>query len=252
MALEKEPFSMARRTHLPPDENYEYDISRNAAAKLIGVSPRTIIRMVARGELDRNHETDKLSSAQCKEWLEAVEGAGIDEEGERSSFLKEINEAFKQSTDHNERLLKLLEGPMQSALSTVANINQALMKRLTDQEETHLENMKQLGEFLLAKEERQSLIEDRRLKAQNMGHVMTILEKATPMLLAQMSGSGKLKEFFDALNEDEKNQIADLAHYFDTPKKKKLFSAALETVGVKVPEKPADTDEPREATNEQA
>jgi hypothetical protein len=190
--------------------------------------------MVAQGELEKDPETGNFSMHQVEEILEEQAGETIDS---RDEIIRALTDSFRQATDHNERLLKLLEGPISTALGTVQKINENLLKRIEGQDGAQIDMMKTVGDFLMQKDERAALQKEAEMKAQNMHDVMKLLEKATPLLIAQMAGTKPLKTFFDTLTPDERTGIADLANFLDGDEKRKQFEALLDSVGVKVPKK---------------
>lgn len=224
---------------MPADEEYEYDISQNAAAKMIGVAVRTLGRMAARGEVERDPETGQYSTKNLEEWMQARDAA---EDGdERDVIVKELTEGYKQATDHAERLLKLIEAPMGEVIGTLKDINHGLMKHLEEQSEKHLENLKMLGEMFLQKEERAAILRESELKAQRANELMKLLREQIPRLGEQAGAKAKkVKDFFGALDDQEKAGIADLANYMATPEKRELFAGMLKEFGIKVPDAPKE------------
>lgn len=227
------------RNKMPADEGYEYDISQNAAAKMIGVAVRTLGRMAARGEVERDPDSGLYSTKNLEEWMQARDSAeGGDE---RDVIVKELTEGYKQATDHAERLLKLIEGPSEHILSTLERINAGLMKHLEEQNEKHLENLKMLGEMFLQKDERAAILRESELKAARANELMKLLREQIPRLGEQAGAKAKkVKDFFSALTPDEQDGIAGLANYMSSPEKRELFVNMLKEFGIKAPDAPKE------------
>lgn len=216
-----------------------YDISQAQAARIIKKSVRTTARYAERGELDRCPTTGKYSRENCEEWLELHE-----EEQESSSekaVVSELTEGYGQAVRHVERMVQLLEGPMNSALQTVTKINENLLNRLSRQEDASIEMMKVVGDQLLQKEERQALREEAQARAETLRRTGAAIAKHIPELMKQVGGKSALNNFTSKLSESDKEGIAGLYHYFDDEEKKQAFADMMQALGMTIPPKPEET-----------
>lgn len=212
-------------------------ISQNQAARVMGVSVRTTIRKAAAREVTKN-EDGLYSREECEAWAEAQ--AGEHEQSLEQTALMEIRQAMEQSTGHAERLVKLLENPINNALATVTSINEGLMKRLDSQESHHLDNMKFMGEMLLQKEERDAIRAETQSKHEVRAKAAQTVIEHLPTLLTQLGGKNVAKEFVSKLDDEERLGLSQLYWAFDDQAKRDGFGTLLKGMGVPIPPKPDD------------
>lgn len=217
-------------------QHNEDAISQNQAAKVMGVSVRTVMRKAACGEVTKG-EDGKYSHEECLAWADAQ--LGEQEQSLEQTAMLEMRQAMDQSTGHAERLIKLLEAPINNALETVASINQGLMKRLDSQEAHHLDNMKFMGDMLLQKEERDSLRAETQAKYELRSQAAKTVIDHLPTLLGQLGGKNMAKEFVAKLEPEERLGLSQLYWAFDEPEKREGFGTLLKGMGVPIPPDPS-------------
>jgi hypothetical protein len=209
-------------------------ISRNQAARLLKKSPRTVGRMVERGELT----VDKDGFFDREEVEELSEIAEEESENSASNVaITELREGHATAMQFAERMMKLLEEPIRHALDTVTTVNTQLVSALKDSESAKQEFLKVVGEVLLQKEERET---ERAVRAERLAALRKggeLLEKYGPKLLEQMGGKGAkpFKDLLDSLTKEERDGIFGLYHFLDSDEKKAKFKAVADLVGAEIP-----------------
>lgn len=221
-----------------PEKN---ELSRGEVAAMLKVHPRTVTRMAQREELTQK-SNGTYEREEVEQLAEAMDVAN--RESHESQALRAMTEAHLQATQHAERLVSLLEKPIQNALATVTKINENLVARLAASDAAQLEAWKLVGELHLAKEERIAIRVESEAKAETMRMAGRQLEQAVPLLIAKAGGKDAVAKFAANLTEEEKAQLALLYWAFDEGEKRDSFGAVLKTIGAAIPPSPEAEEVP--------
>lgn len=221
------------------------ELTLREAAALLDISTRSLLRLVDAGKISKTASGKYLASELQllkEDPGDRDERENVGESLEQTAIL-ELKSAYAQSVGHAERLIKLLEKPIESALSTVTGINTLLMTRLDTQEKNHLENMRFMGEFLMQKEERDALRKESAARMETIQAAGRAAMKHLPTLMNQVGGKNVLAHFAAKLNDEEKVGIGQLYWAFDEGEKRDSFAALLKVVGIEVPPNPSEESE---------
>lgn len=229
-----------------PDERA---ISRREAAARLKVDPRTIVRWVKSGILKQT-ENRKFLPSELDAFIKRSkeDPAFASDDPEETDYWQELTQALALSNQHNERLLSLIDKPLNMVLTMLTASNAQYAARVADSDKAYLEAMKLLGEQLMQKEDRQSKADREAVKTALIASAGENIMGALPAIVAQLMGKkGAVKvdtEKVEAVKNDsaigafiaclDKNDLQKLMLMRSAlaPEKRALFEAALAEMGV--------------------
>lgn len=210
----------------------EERVNVTQAAKILGVSRKTIHRMVQKKELKRG--TDELFALDDVEELRGV--VGEEEESDAQALIvSQLKEGHEQALQHAERMFKLIEAPLQTITGALTATLDKMNAREQSREETHLEMMQIVGDLLMRKAERDNLERQGEAKTKMMAQAGSVALSQVPVLIEQFSKRNLLVDFAKSLNAEEREGIWQLAGAFDEPSKQAAFEALLKAAGLEKP-----------------
>lgn len=226
----------------PKDE----EISRAEAAKILKMHVRSVDRLRAAGDLDRQ-PNGKFLKSQVEQLALRLVG-DEDPLGEVSNerillaTIEHLTQSNKIANEHAERLLKLIEIPTQTALKSLSDMNAALMQQISAQDAAKIESWTLMGDIIMQKGERERMLNEQVARREFMSKAGANLAPMLPKLLEQMMG-GNLKQatafkgFIDSLDDEGKQSMWGLTAFVPEGAAKHLVSL-LESL--KIPKPPQE------------
>lgn len=255
------------------DENTEKPrvapLSRNRAATILGWSPRTLVRRVEEGVIERRpdgrfdqEEVERVLALALGDDDDLKPGATVRVEDTRPpvTVALDVSEKFvQQSTRHLETMVGLLVKPVEQALGTLVDINNSLQARDKERDAHYLAHMKMMGEILLQETERKAIIIEAEGKRDALRATGAQLAPFVPQLLGQMTGIklegdptlgnkiASLMRFVSLLDNADKGGLFAIEHFLDGDEKKAAFREAMAAIGIQKPEGVPDEPAPQAA-----
>lgn len=226
------------------DESDE-ELTRIEAAKFLKVDPRTVLRWQKSGLLEQTPNRKFLKSVLVAFKKRSGEDPTLSDDPDANHFT-ELTQALALSNQHNERIISLIDKPLTLVLGFLKDMVEQAQSRIKESDTVYLASMKQLGDTLLQKEEREAMSGREAVKTALMANAGENLMQMLPMLMAQVMGKKsdvkvEVKEeakngsafslFIASLDSSELQQLMAMRAFFDGEKKER-FEAALKEAGL--------------------
>lgn len=221
------------------------ELNRTEAGKFLKVDPRTIVRWQKAGLLKQTPNRKYLKSELLAFKKRSEEDPDF-EESPDDAYFGQLTQALALSNQHNERIISLIDKPLTLVLGFLKDMVEQAQTRIKESDAVYLESMRQLGDTLLQKEEREAMAGREAVKTGLMANAGENLMNLLPLLVAQMGGKksevkvepakegqpvSAFSQFIASLEPSELQQLMALRAFFDGEKKER-FEAALAEAGI--------------------
>lgn len=211
------------------------DLSRNQAAALLGVVPKTILRWSKQGLLKKN-----TRGRYPKAMVLALKNGPPDPTlpGEEPDLYGELTKGVGLANSHVERMFALIEKPLTVAVNSLLSTNEQYAQRIKEHDAAYLEMMKAYGEILMQKDEREAMQAREAVKTAMIANAAENVLPLIPVILGQLfAGKGNpnavasAAKFLGTLTPEQKAQFAMMSGAFEG-EQKAAFDAMLKDMGI--------------------
>lgn len=211
--------------------------SRNRAAEVLGWSPRTLIRRSEDGVIERRPD-GRFERAEVERVLALALSDDDDVDAIADGPANQALAMFRQSQGHTERMVKLLEAPIKTAIELLSSVSAAIAARDAERDTAHLDFLKAASSLFLEKSARDAMLIEATAKAETLRTVGKQLADHTPKLLTQVFGGGdgaaNAVAFVQMLDDEDKVGMFAMAEFLEG-QKREAYLKMLDSMGIKKP-----------------